>query len=122
MPWRRHPVKFDRPAAMYRPATFPARSTVSSPTSTPRNIASGTRSASSASRTSTRPPGCRGRRSRSRRYCNGTAVINGGARHPLFYSIAEDTDIDGFGWGINFCVDGLDRNGAYNPHCRSAKP
>ena len=57
-----------------------------------------------------------------RRYCNGTAVINDGARHPLFYSIAEDTDIDGFGWGINFCVDGLDRNDAYNPHCRSAKP
>ena len=57
-----------------------------------------------------------------RRFCSGTAVINDGARHPLFYSIAEDTDIDGFGWGINFCVDGLDRNDAYNPHCRSAKP
>jgi hypothetical protein len=57
-----------------------------------------------------------------RRYCSGTAVINDGARHPLFYSIAEDTDIDGFGWGINFCVDGLDRNDAYNPNCRSAKP
>ena len=57
-----------------------------------------------------------------RRYCNGTAVINDGARHPLFYSIAEDTDIDGFGWGVNFCVDGLDRNDAYNPHCRSARP
>ena len=55
-----------------------------------------------------------------RRFCSGTAVINDGTRHPLFYSIAEDTDIDGFGWGINFCVDGLDRNDAYNPHCRSA--
>lgn len=57
-----------------------------------------------------------------RRFCSGTAVINDGARHPLFYSIAEDTDIDGFGWGVNFCVDGLDRNDAYNPNCRSAKP
>jgi hypothetical protein len=28
----------------------------------------------------------------------------------------------GFGWGVNFCVDGLDRNDAYNPNCRSAKP
>ncbi len=57
-----------------------------------------------------------------RRFCSGTAVINDGARHPLFYSIAEDTDLIGLGWGVNFCVDGLDRNDAYNPNCRSAKP
>jgi hypothetical protein len=57
-----------------------------------------------------------------RRYCSGTAVINDGARHPLFYSIAEDTDLIGNGWGVNFCVDGLDRNQAYNPDCRAAKP
>jgi hypothetical protein len=56
-----------------------------------------------------------------RRYCSGVAVINDGARHPLFYSIAEDTDLIGNGWGVNFCVDGLDRNWAYNPDCRSAK-
>jgi hypothetical protein len=57
-----------------------------------------------------------------RRYCSGLAVINDGARHPLFYSIAEDTDLIGNGWGVNFCVDGLDRNWAYNPDCRAAKP
>src|SRR5262245_42352220 len=28
-----------------------------------------------------------------RRYCSGTAVINDGSRHPLTYSIAEDTDL-----------------------------
>jgi hypothetical protein len=57
-----------------------------------------------------------------RRYCSGTAVINDGARHPLYYSIAEDTGMIGFSWGVNFCVAGLDRNLAYNPDCRAAKP
>ena len=57
-----------------------------------------------------------------RRFCSGTAVINDGARYPLFYSIAEDTGIIGSSWGVNFCVKGLDRNWAYNPDCRSAQP
>ena len=57
-----------------------------------------------------------------RRYCSGTAVINDGARHPLYYSIAEDTGMIGMDFGVNFCVQGLDRNWAYNPDCRSAKP
>jgi hypothetical protein len=57
-----------------------------------------------------------------RRYCSGTALINDGARHPLYYSIAEDTGMIGTSWGVNFCVQGLDRNWAYNADCRSAKP
>ena len=57
-----------------------------------------------------------------RRFCSGMAVINDGARHALHYSIAEDTDLIGGGWGVNFCVDGLDRNDAYSPNCRAAKP
>jgi hypothetical protein len=28
----------------------------------------------------------------------------------------------GMDWGVNFCVIGLDRNWAYEPHCRAAKP
>lgn len=57
-----------------------------------------------------------------RRYCSGVAVINDGLKHPIYYSIAEDTGMIGQDWGINFCVEGLDRNWAYNPACRSAKP
>jgi hypothetical protein len=57
-----------------------------------------------------------------RRFCSGTAVINDGARHPIHYSIAEDTGTIGADWGINFCVTGLDRNWAYNPDCRAAQP
>lgn len=57
-----------------------------------------------------------------RRFCRGTAVVNDGVKRPIYYSIAEDTGMIGMDWGVNFCVVGLDRNWAYNPACRSAKP
>ena len=57
-----------------------------------------------------------------RRFCSGTAVVNDGARHAIYYSIAEDTGMIGIDWGVNFCVVGLDRNWAYRPDCRSAGP
>jgi len=57
-----------------------------------------------------------------RRFCSGTELINDGERHEIFYSIAEDTGLAGEGWGINFCVVGLDRNLAYGPGCRAARP
>jgi hypothetical protein len=57
-----------------------------------------------------------------RRFCSGAVVTNDGGRHAIYYSIAEDTDLVGWSWGVNFCVVGLDRNWAYNPNCRAAKP
>lgn len=57
-----------------------------------------------------------------RRYCGGTAVISNSTKHPIFYSIAEDTGMIGIDWGVNFCVVGLDRNHAYGPDCRAARP
>lgn len=57
-----------------------------------------------------------------RRFCRATALINDGRRHPIYYSIASGTGLIGMGWGVNFCVVGLDRNWAYNPACRAAKP
>ena len=57
-----------------------------------------------------------------RRFCSGTALINDGAKHPIYYSIGEDTGIIGMDYGVNFCVAGLDRDWAYNPACRSARP
>ena len=56
-----------------------------------------------------------------RRFCRGTALINDGMRHPIYYSIAEDTGMIGLDWGVNFCVVGLDRNWAYGPACRAAR-
>jgi hypothetical protein len=57
-----------------------------------------------------------------RRFCSGTAVINDGSKHLINYSIAEDTGMIGSGWGVNFCVADLDRNWAYRPECRAARP
>ena len=57
-----------------------------------------------------------------RRYCSGTALINDGLRHPIYYSIGEDTGMIGAGWGVEWCVVGLDRNWAYNPSCKMARP
>lgn len=57
-----------------------------------------------------------------RRFCSGTAVISDGSRHQINYSIAEGTGLIGAGWGVNFCVVGLDRNYAYRPACRAASP
>ena len=57
-----------------------------------------------------------------RRFCSGVALISDGMRHPIYYSIAEDTGMIGMDWGVNFCVVGLDRNLAYGPACRAAKP
>jgi len=57
-----------------------------------------------------------------RRFCSGTALISDGARHPIYYSIGEDTGMIGMDFGVNFCVVGLDRNWAYGPACRAARP
>ena len=57
-----------------------------------------------------------------RRFCSGTAVVSDGHKRPIYYSIAEDTGMVGMGWGVNFCVVGLDRDSAYGPACRAARP
>jgi len=57
-----------------------------------------------------------------RRFCRATALINDGRRQAIYYSIASGTGMIGMGWGVNFCVVGIDRNWAYNPACRAAKP
>ncbi len=57
-----------------------------------------------------------------RRFCSGTAVISDGVKRTIYYSIAEDTGVIGMDWGVNFCVVGLDRNRAYEPGCRAARP
>jgi hypothetical protein len=57
-----------------------------------------------------------------RRYCQATALINDGTRHAIYYGIGEDTGLIGITWGVEWCVVGLDRNWAYNPACKAAKP
>jgi hypothetical protein len=57
-----------------------------------------------------------------RRFCAAQVILNDSTRRPIYYSIAEDTGMLGFGYGVEWCVTGLDRNWAYNPRCRLARP
>jgi len=57
-----------------------------------------------------------------RRFCSASAMLNDGHVRRVHYSIIEDGGLTGFGDGVEWCVVGLDRDWAYNPKCRSAKP
>lgn len=57
-----------------------------------------------------------------RRFCSALALVSDGKPRPVYYSIAEDTGMIGWSWGVEWCVVGLDRNLAYNPHCKMAQP
>jgi len=57
-----------------------------------------------------------------RRYCSAEAMISDGKPRTVHYSIIEDGGFAGFGQGVEWCVVGLDRNWAYNPACRAARP
>jgi hypothetical protein len=57
-----------------------------------------------------------------RRFCKGVALVSDGIKRPVYYSIIEDGGIIGATWGVEWCVVGLDRNWAYNPRCKMARP
>jgi hypothetical protein len=57
-----------------------------------------------------------------RRFCTAVAMVSDGHRHKVHYSIGEDTGMIGVTWGVEWCVVGLDRNWAYNPACKMARP
>jgi hypothetical protein len=57
-----------------------------------------------------------------RRFCSAIALVSDGRRHRVDYWIGEDTGFVGAGWGVEWCVAGLDRNMAYSPSCKMARP
>jgi hypothetical protein len=57
-----------------------------------------------------------------RRYCSGEVMISDGKMRTVHYSIIEDGGFAAFGQGVEWCVAGLDRNWAYGPGCRAARP
>jgi hypothetical protein len=57
-----------------------------------------------------------------RRYCAAMAMLTDGKPRPVYFSIIEDGGFAGFGHGVEFCVVGLDRDWAYNPACKAARP
>jgi hypothetical protein len=57
-----------------------------------------------------------------RRYCSAVALVSDGLRRPVHYLIIEDAGMAGHVDGVEWCVVGLDRNWAYNPACKMARP
>lgn len=57
-----------------------------------------------------------------RRFCTASAYVSDGRVRRIDYSVREDLDFIGYGWGVEWCVTGLDRNYAYSPSCRMARP
>lgn len=57
-----------------------------------------------------------------RRYCQMRALFNDHRYRTVTYAIGEDLGPIGLGWGVDWCVAGLDRHNAYAPHCRAAGP
>ena len=74
-----------------------------------------------------------------RRYCTARAQLNDGKMRQVSYWVGEDLGFSGGdyagmllpfssqtsllgNWGVTFCVNGLDRNYAYGPDCRAARP
>ena len=66
-----------------------------------------------------------------RRYCVARALMDDPRaptddrmrrKRTAVYSIAADAGIIGLGWGVEWCVVGLDRNHAYAPDCDVLRP
>jgi hypothetical protein len=57
-----------------------------------------------------------------RRFCSADALVSDGVKRRIYYSIIEDGGFFSVEYGVEWCVVGLDRNWAYNPHCKEARP
>ncbi|MCA6122404.1 hypothetical protein J6500_10950 [Bradyrhizobium sp. WSM 1704] len=63
-----------------------------------------------------------------RRYCSADVMLSDGKVRSVHFSIIEDggfggiSDMVSLSPGVEWCVTGLDRNWAYNPSCRAARP
>lgn len=64
-----------------------------------------------------------------RRYCGARALLSNGKRHWTVYTIGEELGIIGFAFGLadykfglEWCVEGLDRGWAYGPGCAALRP
>ena len=57
-----------------------------------------------------------------RLFCTGQVLISDGVRRRIDYSVREDLGIIGATWGVEWCIVGLDRNWAFSPACKMARP
>jgi hypothetical protein len=57
-----------------------------------------------------------------RRFCQAKVRVADLRDTVVYYSIIEKAGYAGVGWGVEWCVVGYDRNLAYAPNCRAARP
>jgi hypothetical protein len=57
-----------------------------------------------------------------RRYCAARGDFNDGVSRGISYEIGESLGFAGVGWGVKWCVVGLDRDRAYAPRCKMVGP
>ncbi len=57
-----------------------------------------------------------------RRYCKARAAMNDGKLRQVTYWIGENQGIIGWGWGVEWCIAGLDHHRAFGPNCSAAGP
>lgn len=57
-----------------------------------------------------------------RRFCTAQVAISDGKVRTMNFSVIEDGGFASIGEGVEFCIIGLDRNWAFNPACRMARP
>jgi hypothetical protein len=57
-----------------------------------------------------------------RRYCAALADFNDGQRRRVGYDLGEGLGFSGVGWGVEWCVVGLDRDFSFAPHCKMTQP
>lgn len=57
-----------------------------------------------------------------RRYCSAKVRVSDYHETTVYYSIIEKGGFAGVGIGVEWCVAGWDRNLAYSPNCRAARP
>ncbi len=110
--------------AFFRPATIRAFSTGFRAGSAARNRSTGTRRFEIVSYDRVKLLAARpyGLDHIPRNFCTARALLNDSSYHDVSYSVAEDLGIIGFDYGVEWCVQGLDRNLAYAPACQAARP
>ena len=57
-----------------------------------------------------------------RRYCQARAAFNDNKYRQVVYWIGESLGFSGYGFGVEWCVQGLDRNYADGPNCQAVRP
>ncbi|RFB78814.1 hypothetical protein [Methylovirgula sp. 4M-Z18] len=57
-----------------------------------------------------------------RRYCAARVLASDNKYRQVVYQIGEDLGMIGWGPGVTWCVEGLDRDLSYGLHCRTLRP